>query len=147
MHLLYHNFCGLGAWAGLSWVPCFRISSRAAVRVSSRAAVTSSCASFKVLSVVIGRIQFIWGVGLRTSVPCWLVGSCEHLSCFSCIWLFVSLWTVAHQAPLSKGVSRQECWNGLPFPSPGDLPDPRIKPESRTLQADIKFLSTWACPG
>ena len=78
MHLLYHNFCGLGAWAGLSWVPCFRISSRAAVRVSSRAAVTSSCASFKVLSVVIGRIQFIWGVGLRTSVPCWLVGSCEH---------------------------------------------------------------------
>ena len=78
MHLLYHNFCGLGAWAGLSWVPCFRISSRAAVRVSSRAAVTSSCASFKVLSVVIGRIQFIWGVGLRTSVPCWLVGGYEH---------------------------------------------------------------------
>ena len=74
MHLLYHNFCGLGAWAGLSWVPCFRIS--------SRAAVTSSCAwrraSFKVLSVVIGRIQFLWGVGLRTSVPCWLVGGCEH---------------------------------------------------------------------
>ena len=35
-------------------------------------------------------------------------------------------WTVAHQAPLSMGFSRQEYWNGLPFPSPGDLPDPGI---------------------
>ena len=37
-------------------------------------------------------------------------------------------WTVAHQAPLSTGFSRQECWSGFPFPSPGDLPDPGIKP-------------------
>ena len=37
-------------------------------------------------------------------------------------------WTVAHQAPLSMGFSRQEYWNGLPFPSSGDLPDPRIEP-------------------
>ena len=41
------------------------------------------------------------------------------LSCFSCVQLFVALWSVAHQAPLSTGFSRQECWSGLPFPPPG----------------------------
>ena len=45
-------------------------------------------------------------------------------------------WTVAHQAPLSMGFSRLEYWNGLPFTSPEDLPDPGIKPRSPTLQAD-----------
>ena len=44
-------------------------------------------------------------------------------------------WTVAHQAPLSMGFSRQEYWSGLPFPSSRDLPDPGIKPGSPTLQA------------
>ena len=46
------------------------------------------------------------------------------------------LWTVAHQAPLSMGFSRQEYWSGLPFPSPGDLSDPGIEPRSPILQAD-----------
>ena len=50
--------------------------------------------------------------------------------------LFVTPWTVAYQAPLSMGFSRQECWSGLPFPSPGDLPDPGIKPGSPALQAE-----------
>ena len=45
-------------------------------------------------------------------------------------------WTVAYQAPLSMGFSRQECWSGLPFPSSRDLPDPGIEPGSPTLQAD-----------
>ena len=45
-------------------------------------------------------------------------------------------WAVAIQAPLSMGLSRQECWSGLPFPSPGHLPDPGIEPGSPTLQAD-----------
>ena len=45
-------------------------------------------------------------------------------------------WTVAYQAPPSMGFPRQECWSGLPFPSPGDLPDPGIEPGSPTLQAD-----------
>ena len=45
-------------------------------------------------------------------------------------------WTVAHQALLSLGFSRQEHWSGLPFPSPGDLPDPGIEPGSPALQAD-----------
>ena len=50
--------------------------------------------------------------------------------------LFVTAWTVAYQAPLSMEFSRQECWSGLPFPSPGNLPDPGIKPGSPALQAD-----------
>ena len=50
--------------------------------------------------------------------------------------LFVTPWTAAHQAPPSMGFSRQECWSGLPFPSPGDLPDPGIEPRSPVLQAD-----------
>ena len=58
------------------------------------------------------------------------------LSCFSRIQLFLTLWTVACQALLSMGFSRQECWNGLTWPPPENLPDPRIKPESSALQAD-----------
>jgi len=49
---------------------------------------------------------------------------------------FVTPWTVAHQAPLSMGFSRQERWSGFPFPSPGDLPNPTIEPRSPALQAD-----------
>ena len=48
----------------------------------------------------------------------------------SCVRLFVTPWTVAHQAPLSTEFSRQEYWNQLPFPPPGDFPDPGIEPES-----------------
>ena len=54
----------------------------------------------------------------------------------SCVQLFVTPWTVAHQAPLSMGFLRQEHWSGLPFPSPGDLLDPGIKPRSPALHAD-----------
>ena len=46
------------------------------------------------------------------------------------------LWTGAHQAPLSMAFSWQEYWSGLPYPSPGDLPDPGIEPVSLALQAD-----------
>ena len=50
--------------------------------------------------------------------------------------LFVILWTVAYQAPLFMEFSRQEYWSGLPFFSPGDLPNPGIKPRSTALEAD-----------
>ena len=50
--------------------------------------------------------------------------------------LFATPWTAAHQAPLSLGLSRQAYWSGLPFPSPGDLPDPGIKPWSPALPAN-----------
>ena len=52
------------------------------------------------------------------------------LSHFNCIQLFVTLWTVAFQAPLSMGLSRQEYWSGLPGPPPGDIPNPGIEPTS-----------------
>ena len=61
------------------------------------------------------------------------------LSFFSQVQLFVTLWTVAHQAPLSMGFSRKEYLSGLPYPSPGDLPDSEIEPASLVspaLQAD-----------
>ena len=54
----------------------------------------------------------------------------------SCVQLFATPLTVACQAPLSMGFSRQEYWSGLPFPSSGDFPDPGIKPGSVALQAD-----------
>ena len=54
----------------------------------------------------------------------------------SCVRLFATPGTVAYQAPPSMGFSRQECWSGLPFPSPGDLLDPGIEPVSPALQAD-----------
>ena len=53
---------------------------------------------------------------------------------------FVTPWTAARQAPLSMGFSRQEYWSGLPFPSPGDLPDPGIEPGSPVLAGG--FLTT-----
>ena len=55
-------------------------------------------------------------------------------------------WTVARQAPLSMGFSRQEYWSGLPFPSPGDLPDPGIKPRSPALPADSLPIELWGKP-
>ena len=58
------------------------------------------------------------------------------LSCFSCVQLFVTLWTVACQTPLFMEFSRQEYWSGLPFPSPADLPDSGIELGSPALQAD-----------
>ena len=61
------------------------------------------------------------------------------LSHFSCVSLFVTLWTVACQALLSVGFSRQKYWSGFPFPAPWNLPDPGTEPvslESLALQAD-----------
>ena len=62
------------------------------------------------------------------------------LSRFSRVWLFVNLWTVACQSPLSIGFSWQESWSGLPFPPPGNLPDPGIGPGSPAG----RLFSIWA---
>ena len=74
----------------------------------------------------------------------WYRGFWENRNCIqwsevkllSRVRLFATPWTVAYQAPLSMGFSRQEYWSGLPFPSPGDLPDPRTEPRSPALLAD-----------
>ena len=62
------------------------------------------------------------------------------VQCLSRVQLLTTLWTVAHQAPLSVGFSRQEYGSGLPFPPPGDLPDPEIEHTSPTLTG--RFFST-----
>ena len=72
------------------------------------------------------------------------------LSRFSHVWLFVILWTVALQAPLSMGFSRQEYWGGMPCPPPGDLPNPGIEPMSLMSPAltDMFFTISvaWEAP-
>ena len=60
----------------------------------------------------------------------------SEVKLLSRVQLFVTPWTVAYQAPPSMGFSRQECWSGLPFPSPGDLPNPGIELGSPALQTD-----------
>ena len=63
-----------------------------------------------------------------------------HAQSLCRVQLSATPWTVAHQAPLSMGFSRQDCWSGLPFPSPGNLPDPGIEPTSPALAGG--FLTT-----
>ena len=65
--------------------------------------------------------------------------------CFSRAWLFVTLWTIAQQLPLSMGFFRQEYWGGLPFPPPGDLPHPGIERTSLPSPALAgRFFTTSA---
>ena len=75
-----------------------------------------------------------------------MMDTCHYaclLRCFCGVWLFVTLWTVARQAPLSMGFSRQEYGKGLPCPPPEDLPDPGIEPESPKSPALAgRFLTT-----
>ena len=59
-----------------------------------------------------------------------------HVQSLSCLWPFVTPWTIACQAPLSMGFPRQEHWSGLQYPPLGDLPDPGVEPASPVLQAD-----------
>ena len=63
----------------------------------------------------------------RRRRKCWLL---------SCVWFFVNPWTVTHQAPLSMVFSQQEYWTGVPFPSPGNFPNPGNELESPVLQID-----------
>ena len=77
------------------------------------------------------------------SPPWWPGNPQDVLSHFSHVWLFVTLWIVACQAPLSVGFYRQEYWSGLPCPPPWDLPDPGIEPRSPILQAESLPLSHW----
>ena len=81
------------------------------------------------VSHIAGGLFTIWATREALERP-W-----SEVKSLSRVQLFATPWTVAHQAPPSMGFSRQEYWSGLPFPSPGDLPEPGIKPRSPTLQA------------
>ena len=82
-------------------------------------------------------------LNLWSNSPC--IKGCCCLVAKSCLTL-ATPWTVARQAPLFMGFPRQECWSGLPFPSPGDLPNPEIKPVFPALQVDSLPLSRQGSP-
>ena len=92
------------------------------------------------------------GCGLHHLCQTSFVFWCFSVLCYVCcavlsrVWLFATPWTVARQAPLSLGFPRQEYWSGLPFPSPGDLPDPGIEPTSPALQTGSLPLSHQESP-
>ena len=72
---------------------------------------------------------------------------CVHAQSLSNVWHFANLWTLACQAPLLIRFSRQESWSELPFPTPGDLPDPGIKPVSPLSPAMAGGFFTTKPPG
>ena len=93
--------------------------------------VSSCCLLFLEYSLTFWHI---WPFSLPVPIP-----SLHVCHVLSCVWLFETPWTGVHQAPLYMEFSRQEYWNGLPFPPPADLPDPGIRPASPVppaLQAD-----------
>ena len=78
-------------------------------------------------------IQYFYGINsICACVHAWKRVYICYCLVFSHVWLFVMLWSVAHQAPLSMGFCRQEYWSGLPCSPPGDLPDPGVEPMSLT---------------
>ena len=90
----------------------------------------SWCKEF--LGVNVGVCLMLRGCGDTGGGPLCAVRCARVLCCFSRVWFFATLWTVACQAPLSMGFSRQEYWSGLPCPPPQDLSNPGIKPASLT---------------
>ena len=87
----------------------------------------------------------------KVSRPSWCIGhkvrekrdepKIAVVELLSRVQLSATPWTVAHEAPLSMGFPRQEYWSGVPFPPPGDLPNPGMEPVSPALQADSLPLS------
>ena len=100
---------------------------RSEANVRRRERETEHPATFQSLIPVFSESHWIVGLEFTEFSFALIMCVCYH---FSRVQLFVTLWTVAHQAPLSTGFSRQEYWSGLPCPPPGDLPDLGIKPAS-----------------
>ena len=91
--------------------------------------------SFDVLRTVctVRAQPLMWELSLsRKPTYCFYL-VCVRGQSLSHVWLFTTPWTGALEAPLSMEFSRQECWSGLPFPTPGDLPDPGVKSASPAL--------------
>ena len=79
-----------------------------------------------------------WSEHYSSVAQSWLfmiISCCCCCQVLSCVQFFATPWTVTHQTPLSMEFPSQKYWSGLPFPSPGTLPDPGIKPRSPALQA------------
>ena len=92
----------------------------------------SSSVKWGTLYLHIYTFHDVWGRNYRANIS----ESEVKVKSLNRVRLFATLWTVAYQASPSMGFSRQEYQSGLPFPSPGDLPNPGIEPRSPALQAD-----------
>ena len=90
--------------------------------------------SVSAVQVTAANPHIVWGATIYLSARG--VNEWFWWKLLSHIWLFATPWIVARQAPLSMRFSKQEYWSGLPFPSPGYLPNPGIEPRSPALQAD-----------
>ena len=118
----------------------YQLSHKGSPRILERVADPFSSRSFQTrnqtgVSCIAGGFFTSWAT--RTITICNLaLYFPSEMKSLSRVRLFATPWTVAYQAPQSMGFSRQECWSGLPFPSPGGLPDPGIEPRSPTMQAD-----------
>ena len=113
---------------------------------------SSNCCFLTCIQVSQEASQVVWYSNLLQSFPQFIVihtvkgfGIVNKAEMDSLILLLVTSWVAACQAPLSMGFFKQGYWRGLPFPSPRDLPDPRIKPESPAWQADSLPLSHLGC--
>ena len=114
------------------------------------------CCQPRKLTQALASWGFIGSQSRRHVAPMWMITAIQmpakavihHEShcaccCFSRAWLCATLWTLACQAPLSMGFSRQEYWSGLPCPPPVTLPDPGIKPRSLiSLALAVRFFTT-----
>jgi len=83
---------------------------------------------------------------IQSACHCVHYAACVLSHC-SRLWLFATLWTLAHKAPLSMEFSRQEYWSGVPYPPPGDLPDPGVEPVTLASPALAGVFFTTAPPG
>ena len=120
------------------------------LRWTGRISLQSKGLSRVFSNTTVQKHQFFSAQGIRKQkrnlwIICPVVVCCACM--LSCVWLFATPWTVAHQAPLSMEFSRQECWSGLPFPTPGDLSNPGIEPVSPVSSALVGRFFTTAPPG
>ena len=100
-------------------------------------AESSSRLCFLLGSSWLTRGETCVSLSLEVQLVCLLpLSARSDVKLLSCVRLFETPWTAAYQAPPSMAFSRQEYWSGLPFPSPGDHPEPGIEPRSPTLRAD-----------
>ena len=112
-----------------------------------------SCSGVTVLTRKIGCCCFCRYCGFVVGTPNLSSTLLTHLEVhvrarsLSRVQHFATLWAVARQAPLFMGFPRQEYWSGLPFPSPGDLPDPGMEPESPVPPAWVGGIFTTTPPG
>ena len=124
-----------------------------AVHVSTMAKIISnlcvSCLTKWFLTIIYYLTLYLISITIQHYRICFLsqMVSCVCLCMLSHVWLFVTPWIVAHQAPLSMEFFKQEYWSSLPFSPPGNLPDPGVKPFSLASPALAWGFLTTEPPG